>query len=169
LHAFSDEELDESKPNFAFGTGGGAEYAPPSTRAHGRWYTVASPENDYLLDREIQRTQTFSGIPTVALQDAAVTVSMGGIYQRDKEHLGTSDKAIIRTRARLLGIAKAMRDRQEAPPAAFEPEKFRLRSCAIHLGRDVDWVEATKDWLAAKSTEAPPERIEVPMAVRTAG
>ncbi len=169
LHPFSEEELDQSKPAFAYGTGGGAEYLPATSRAHGAFYTVANINNDYLLDREVQKTQTYSGIPTIALQDTAVTESMGGIYQRDHEHLGTSDKMIIRTRLRLLGIARAMRDNGTPPPGAFEPEKFRLRSCAIHLGRDVDWVEATKDWLAARTQEPPPERIEVQMAARTAG
>jgi hypothetical protein len=164
---FSEEDLDESSPRFSFGTGGGAEYMPKSSRPHGEWYTVANRDNDYLLDREIQRTETFSGIPTIALQDTAVTESMGGVYQRDKEHLGTSDKMIIRTRARLLGIAKAMRDRGESPPAAFEPEKFRLRSCAVHLARDVDWVSATADWLAARGPEMPAQRIEVQMARAT--
>jgi hypothetical protein len=166
---FTDAELDESSPAFSFGTGGGAEYLQPTSRPHGAWYTVANAGNDYLLDREVQRTQTFSGIPTIALQDTAVTESMGGIYRRDREHLGTSDKMIIRTRARLLGIAKAMRDHNQSPPAAFEPEKFRLRSCAVHLPRDVDWVEATKDWLAAKGADMPAQRVEVVMAARTAG
>jgi nitrite reductase/ring-hydroxylating ferredoxin subunit len=166
---FSDEELDESKPSFSFGTGGGAEYAPTTSRPHGAWYTVANAQNNYLMDRQVQRTQTFSGVPTIALQDTAVTESMGAIFQRDTEHLGTSDVMIIRTRARLLGIANAMRERNELPPAAFEPEHFRLRSCAIHLPRDVDWVEATKDWLAAKTTEMPAQRVEVPLGRRTAG
>jgi hypothetical protein len=166
LHQFTEEELDEGNPSFSFGTGGGAEYATPTRRPHGPWYTVANAGNDYLLDRAVQRTQTFSGIPTIALQDTAVTESMGAICQREREHLGTSDKMIIRTRARLLAIARAMRDRHEAPPAAFEPEKFRLRSCAIHLARDVSWVDATKDWLAARTNEVPAHGTEIAMTVR---
>jgi hypothetical protein len=134
VHPFAPEELDESNPRFSFGTGGGAEYLPATSRAHGAWYTVANSGNDYLLDRDMQRTKTFSGIPTIALQDTAVTESMGSIYQRDKE------------------------------PGANDPEMFRLRSCAVHLPRHVDWLEATADWLEARTTEMPAERIEVQMA-----
>jgi phthalate 4,5-dioxygenase oxygenase subunit len=162
LRAYTDEELDRSSPAFLMNTGGGAEYLPPTSRAHGAWYTVANRGNDYLLDRDIQRTKTFSGIPTVALQDTAVTESMGPIVQRDQEHLGTSDLMIIRTRARLLGIAKALRDRGEPPPGATDPTMFRVRSCAVFLPRDVDWIPATADWLAARGG-LPKERIDVPL------
>jgi hypothetical protein len=87
---------------------------------------------------------------------------MGAIYERDHEHLGTSDKMIIRTRLRLLGIARAMRDQGTPPPAAFEPERLRVRSCSVFLPRDVDWVAATGSWREARG-ELPKERIEVAM------
>ena len=132
-------------------SGGGATYLAATTRPHGEFYTEANAANDYLLDREVQRSQTFSGIPTVALQDTAVTESMGAIAPREREHLGTSDGMIIRTRRRLIGVAKALRDQGTAPPGASQPEAFRVRSCAVHLPRDVSWQEALADWHAARS------------------
>jgi len=142
-------------------SGGGAAYAPATSRAHGAFYTVANAANDYLMDREVQRRETFTGIPTVALQDTAVTESMGVITPRTKEHLGTSDSMIIRTRRRLIGIAKAMRDEGVRPPGVNEPEMFRVRSAAVHLPRDVNWREALADWHAAK-TGLPEIRVPVP-------
>ena len=47
--------------------------------------------NDYLLDREIQRTTSYTGIWSVNDQDRSVQESMGPIYDRRKEHLGSSD------------------------------------------------------------------------------
>ncbi len=36
------------------------------------------------------------------MQDAAMTGSMGGIYDRSKEHLASSDAMMIRVRRRLI-------------------------------------------------------------------
>jgi nitrite reductase/ring-hydroxylating ferredoxin subunit len=146
LRAFTPEERAPE----VIVSGGGATYLPPTSRPHGHFYTTANASNDYLLDREVQRTETFSGIPTVALQDTAVTESMGTIYQRDHEHLGTSDSMIIRSRRRLIGIAKAWRDEATPPPSWDRPEAFRVRSCAVHLPRSVDWKVALADWHAAR-------------------
>src|SRR5262249_24447649 len=52
-------------------------------------------DNNYLIDREMQRTVNFTGLPTNRVQDAAMTDSMGPIVDRSDEHLGTSDVAII--------------------------------------------------------------------------
>ncbi len=131
--------------------GGGAELLPHSSRPHGDWYTVANRANEYLIDRAVQATQTYTGIPTVALQDTAVTEAMGPIYTRNREHLGSSDTMIIRTRARLIGIAKAWRDRGVPPPGATDPAAFRVRSAAVYLPRSLSWVEALADWHAARA------------------
>ena len=73
--------------------------------------------NNYLQDREYQRTVSYSGIKAVipAEQDGCATESMGAIYDRSKEHLGYSDKTIIALRRLLL---KALKDVQEGkdPP-----------------------------------------------------
>ena len=147
LRPYTAEELDPA----VIVAGGGAEYLPMSSRPHGRWFLQADRTNDYMIDREVQRTQTFSGIPYVALQDQAVTESMGAVYTRSREHLGTSDAMIIRTRRRLIGIAKAWRDHRLAPPGATDPAMFKVRSAAVYLPRDIEWVTALADWHAARA------------------
>ena len=58
-------------------------------------------DNDYMVDRDAQRTgRSFSGIPGVRQQDKGVTEMMGPIYERTNEHLRTIDSMIIRTRRR---------------------------------------------------------------------
>ena len=39
-------------------------------------------DNDYLIDREVQRTKTYSGIDGISQQDQMVTESMGAITDR---------------------------------------------------------------------------------------
>jgi len=71
-------------------------------------------ENNYLLDRQVQKTENFTGIDGVNTQDRAVQESMGRIVDRSKEHLGPADKAIIQARRLLLEAVKTV---QEGYPA----------------------------------------------------
>jgi phthalate 4,5-dioxygenase len=66
--------------------------------------------NEYLVDREEQRTTTFTGIKSTVAQDLAVTQDQGGgwIADRSREYLVSSDRAIIMLRKRLLAPAKAL-------------------------------------------------------------
>jgi phenylpropionate dioxygenase-like ring-hydroxylating dioxygenase large terminal subunit len=71
---------------------------------------VRNRANDYLLDRGIQRTQTFTGIFGVNTQDHAVQESMGPVVDRTIEHLGPADKAVIAMRRQLFQAAKVVED-----------------------------------------------------------
>jgi phenylpropionate dioxygenase-like ring-hydroxylating dioxygenase large terminal subunit len=111
----------------------------------GRFRLEADASNDYQIDREKQRTKVnFTGLANVPLEDQAITESMGPIYDRTHEHLGTSDAMVIRTRRRLINAAKALRDSGTPPPAVDQPELYRIRSGGIVLPRSADWLEATK-------------------------
>jgi phthalate 4,5-dioxygenase oxygenase subunit len=74
---------------------------------------VRNAGNDYLLDRELQRTGNFSGIEGVNTQDIALQESMGPILDRSQEHLGTTDIAVIATRRLLLQAADDVADGQD--------------------------------------------------------
>ena len=84
---------------------GAASHAPVTP---GTYRPVANADNHYMIDRDAQRTQTFTGIAGVRAQDAAMTESPGPISDRTKEHLGTSDTAVIRMRRLLLEGARAL-------------------------------------------------------------
>jgi phenylpropionate dioxygenase-like ring-hydroxylating dioxygenase large terminal subunit len=128
---------------------GGWRLLPNSTDWHGRFLSEANTENDYLLDRDVQRSNTgnngYSGIPGGRQQDRAITSSMGAIYDRTQEHLGTTDSLIIRTRRRLIDGARAFAQTGTPPPGAEEPELFRVRSGQVLLPKGTNWVEATED------------------------
>ena len=88
---------------------------------------VRHAENNYLIDRAMQRTQTFTGIQVIRTQDTAMTESMGGIVDRSEEHLGTTDAAVIAARRRLLQMARDLQNGIE-PSAALQPESYNVRA-----------------------------------------
>jgi hypothetical protein len=73
----------------------------------------------------------------------AMTWSMGPIYDRSHEHLGTTDALIIRTRRRMINAAKALREHGRLPPGADNPAIYAQRSGQTVLPRNVDWWQAT--------------------------
>ena len=121
------------------------EYLPNTTDWLGRWKLVPNQTNDYLIDREEQRDISYSGLPGVFIEDQAVTESMGDIYDRSDEHLGTTDSMIIRTRRRLVQAARAFSDEGIVPPGVDRPEIFGQRSGWIVLPNGVDWLEGSAE------------------------
>jgi phenylpropionate dioxygenase-like ring-hydroxylating dioxygenase large terminal subunit len=121
-------------------------YLPNNTSTLGRWRLVENQGNDYMIDRDLQKSgESYSGIRGIRQQDAAVTGSMGTIYNRSAEHLGTTDALIIRTRRRLIQAAKALRDQGITPPGVDDPQIYAQRSGGVVLPRTADWWDATKD------------------------
>ena len=122
------------------------ETVPNGTGWLDRFRCVANAGNDYQIDRQSQRTNaSYTGIPSIFLQDQAVTESMGWIYDRSQERLGTSDAMIIRTRRRLIEAARALREQGTPPPGADEPSVYAVRSGGTVLPKSMNWVEATNE------------------------
>ena len=70
---------------------------------------MRNANNDYLIDREMQRTRNYTGIGVVHI------------------HLGTTDAAVIAARRRLLKMARDLQDGIE-PIAALKPETYNVRA-----------------------------------------
>jgi phenylpropionate dioxygenase-like ring-hydroxylating dioxygenase large terminal subunit len=99
----------------------------------------ANRQNNYLIDRAVQRSESFTGIDGINVQDRAIQESMGPIVDRSKEHLGPADKAIIQMR-RLLRQA-VITVQEGGTPAGVRPSYYTLRAALEVLPRDVDWRE----------------------------
>jgi len=98
--------------------------------------------NNYLQDRQMQKTVNFTGIEEFLNQDACATESMGPIVDRTKEHLGASDSYVIQVRRFLL---KAVKDLQAGKqPAglvydAAQADFARIRCDVAYLLPNVSW------------------------------
>ena len=77
-------------------------FARPGIELDRNWIRIAGPENHWMQDRVAMKNGDFSGISGFANEDMAVQESMGHIVDREAEHLGTSDVAIIRMRRRMM-------------------------------------------------------------------
>ncbi len=119
---------------------------PNTTGWYGRFRLEANEGNDYNLDRDRQEhDDEYSGIAGIHTQDQAITESMGPIYDRTREHLGSSDAMVIRVRRRLIAAARALHESRTAPPGAERPEVYQQRSGGVILDEGADWVEATTE------------------------
>jgi nitrite reductase/ring-hydroxylating ferredoxin subunit len=132
-YSYGDYELSQEE-RLMNSSGNGPKHVDFTTfRAHG------TRRNDWLIDREVQRTATFSGIDGVNSQDRAVQESMGFIVDRSREHLGPADRAIIAARKLLM---EAVRDVQEgAPPRGSGDSYFNIRASEKIFPREIPWRE----------------------------
>jgi phthalate 4,5-dioxygenase oxygenase subunit len=126
-------------------------FLPPTSEAWSQYRSIYNMDNDYQLDYDAQRQVRFSGIPGVWPQDSACQESMGPIYDRSSEHLGTSDTGIIRTRRSLMQAARNLRERGVVPQSVDEPEVYNVRSASVVLPRDENWVEGSREFREARS------------------
>jgi hypothetical protein len=98
----------------------------------------------------MMRVESFSGIRGILNQDEAVQESMGAVYDRTQEHLGTSDKAVIAMRRLMLDLARAGTP-EGLPGVDRAAEVSSVRSVTGTIGRDQAWREAFPSDAAAPS------------------
>ena len=82
--------------------------------------------NNYLLSREEQRTESFTGIRGIAEQDQMAQESQGYILDRTKEHLTPTDVGIVHFRKLLLSEVKSL-SAGNNPKAAHLGQAYRTR------------------------------------------
>jgi phthalate 4,5-dioxygenase oxygenase subunit len=120
-------------------------FLPTSSRPAGAWWPKINKDNDFGINWELQRTTAFSGLPGTWPQDSGMQETMGPIYDRTHERLGTSDTGIIQTRRRLVQAAKDLRDQDITPPEVQRPEVYSVRSAAVVMPRTERWVDAAHE------------------------
>lgn len=109
---------------------------------HDGFHSSWDASNDYGIDREVQKTQSFTGIPFdvrvgANLQDRAIQESMGVQCDRENEHLGTSDRAIIMARRMLLQAMATVSDGGDPPGVGASYHK--VRAVEGLLPRGANW------------------------------
>jgi nitrite reductase/ring-hydroxylating ferredoxin subunit len=94
----------------------------------GTYKPVANKANDYLVDREMQRTYNYAGINNFPLQDICQIEDQGGpIMDRTRERLTSQDTLNIHIRHQLINAARDLMEGKE-PAAPHRPELFKVRS-----------------------------------------
>ena len=101
-----------------------------------QYIPIRRRENDYLIDRNKQKSENYTGIDGVSEQDAAIQDSQGTIADRTTEHLGPTDMGVIRFRRLILGAAKDLQN-GTPPEAAAHPEAFRTRGGGAIAHKDI--------------------------------
>jgi phthalate 4,5-dioxygenase oxygenase subunit len=77
---------------------------------------IRTPENRYLQNRAEMRRETFSGMGThFPSHDLFAVQSPGAIHDRTREHLATSDVAIVATRRMILNAIRDLQLGKEPP------------------------------------------------------
>ena len=102
--------------------------------------TRRNKSNDWMIDREVQKNETFTGIEGINTQDQAIQESMGPIVDRTLENLSASDIAIVVARRMLISAASTVADGGD-PPGIGE-SYYRVRAIDAILSKDVDWKDA---------------------------
>jgi hypothetical protein len=90
----------------------------------------------------MQKTVNFTGIEDFLNHDACATESMGPIFDRSKEHLGVSDKAVIAVRKCLLTTVKELQAGKDPAHIARDGKQnwFPHVDCFAHmLPSNVPW------------------------------
>ena len=118
-------------------------------------HTVA---NMHLQDRKLMERGNFSGVMGAAIQDRAMQEGMGPICDRTKEHLGTSDKAVIFYRRLLLKKLDDLAKRKPLP--ARDPSlTFDQRGYSSKMPTDQPWRDVAK-WQSNIAQQRPPVAAE---------
>ena len=114
------------------GIGNGPDFVDQKT-----FRSKQNRSNDYGIDREVQRTESYTGIDGINQQDRALQESMGRIVDRSKEHLGPGDKAIGQTRRMLRQAVKTVE--AGGDPDGTGTSYYEIRAGEEVLARDADW------------------------------
>jgi phthalate 4,5-dioxygenase len=104
---------------------------------------IRTRANNWLQDRAAMEAGSFSGLHGVNNEDIAMQESMGPIFDRRKEHLGTSDIAVIRMRRIMFdGVRNFVED--GAPPVGLaEPVAYEtLHADERMVPHGVRWQDA---------------------------
>jgi hypothetical protein len=122
---------------------------------------LAARENDYLLDREMQRSVNYSGIWGIHDQDRALAENSRrlsaedpGVLDRSEEHLVVSDRAVVAARRRLIKLATELAEGIE-PALPSNPDWF-----AAHAISKISSIDTFERLLAEYDSETYPRRAQ---------
>lgn len=107
------------------------EFAP--NRAD-RYIDIPAQDRQAMAER-----RSFSGIEGIRMQDAAVQMSMGRIYDRKLEHLVPADVSVIRLRRLLVDSARAVAAGEDPVGLGSPVDTMRIEAASGVIPADLPW------------------------------
>jgi phthalate 4,5-dioxygenase oxygenase subunit len=89
--------------------------------------------------RARMKDSSWTGLRGVEVEDAAIALSQGALYDRSKEHLVPSDRAVMRVRRVLLDTVKGLSNGVEPPGVGMD--MTRVGACDATLKSGASWRE----------------------------
>jgi hypothetical protein len=134
MYSYGEERLSDDD-RMERGNGNGPDYVEQS----GEFRSFRNARNDWMIDRRVQKHETFTGIDGINTQDRAVQEGMGPIVDRSKEYLGPADRAIIATRRLLLQAVKTVQEGGDPP--GVDTSYYSARAIEKIFPREITWRE----------------------------
>ncbi|MDO9570604.1 MAG: Rieske 2Fe-2S domain-containing protein [Hydrogenophaga sp.] len=106
--------------------------------------------NAYQFDYGLQVNKYNSGLPGLWVQDAACQSGVAAVYDRSKEHLGTSDTGIARTRRMLLDSLRKLGQDGTRPESVNQPDRYMLRAASLTVPAGADWMKEGEQHMKAE-------------------
>lgn len=106
--------------------------------------------NAYQFDYGLQVNKYNSGLPGLWVQDAACQSGVAAVYDRSKEHLGTSDTGIARTRRMLLDSLRKLGQDGTRPESVNQPDRYMLRAASLTVPAGADWMKEGEHHMKAE-------------------
>jgi hypothetical protein len=126
------------------------EHLSAASEPYGHIRLAANRSNNYFMDWDVHKTKRF-GIPTIHLEDVAISESQGPICDRTKENLTQADEPIILVRRKLFEAAKALRQNGTFAPCAGDREIYAgIRGLSLSLPKNVHWLEGLKQHIPVR-------------------
>ncbi len=132
-YSYGEQPLDDQSVR----DGGAGNAYGTHVDAENGFRSLRNRSNDWLIDRDAQKTETFTGVEGINQQDRAVQESMGRIVDRSREHLGPADQAIIATRKLLLEAVQTVEDGGD--PRGTGSSYHEVRAAERTLPSSGDW------------------------------
>jgi len=85
--------------------------------------------NDYLIDRKLQKTKSYTGIKGVSSRTPACRTARGPVADRTREHLGPTDLGILHFRKLVMDCRRALQQGQ-SPLHLAHQDRYAVRSGA---------------------------------------
>ncbi len=137
IYSFTEEPLSERTLWYEDNaSGNGPAHVDQTT-----FRSFPNRDNNWDLDREAQRTISYSGVKGVNVQDRLVQEAVGRRIDRSRENLGQSDLPVIGVRKKLMEGVSLVADGGD--PAGVGTSYYELRAFEKVYPAETDWKAET--------------------------